>query len=211
MPISLIPTGNVFSYLCAIGAGAVVITTSPLKVRASSVAGLKQIPRTTSITWLAFTASLDQATAVTHTPHLVFRVRDGIKIVRTVPEIIAAVQARAQELKIMLTPGEVAIERASKLAARIDQVFEQLRQSGELSDFNTGFKRYRLAQAAIGRRVQPYCFWYEQLRRTIIRALVTKQASPALLMEQIRKDFFWLGGATTGSLSITNRAILEEV
>jgi hypothetical protein len=112
---------------------------------------------------------------------------------RTVEQIAAAIEQQAQELGVVMTPHEKAIARAERLAARVDNAFAGLKANGTFVKFNRDYKNYRISLAAHGKSAKPYFAVIEQLRRLVIKNLATNPQglSPAVLAEQIRREFAW--------------------
>jgi phage terminase large subunit-like protein len=139
MPLASPPPAAA-SYLRAINAACIHITPGPL---IGATAGL---PR--QAIWAAWCKDLESARKVA-TPDLLVRTcDDGIRVGRTVEQLVAAIEQRAKQLRIVLTPHNVAVERALKLAMAVDGTLATLQARGDLKAFNRSYRRYRIEATA---------------------------------------------------------------
>src|SRR6185295_9918635 len=127
----VLPSGQVALYLQAIGACALYIA-EPLRVDAATLPDLRRARRT-RILWLCWTRSIEDAQQVLARPA---EIPDIVRNKTALPEIITAIEQRAQELQIALTPHDKAIERADFLAQRVHEALDSFRRSGKLGMFN---------------------------------------------------------------------------
>ena len=153
--------------------------------------GLRRLPRDAGdIQWMVWVRDLASARTVAD-PELIWNQDNGVKRCRPLPEIVGAIEQRARDLSVPLTPHEKAVERSKVLAQRVDETLNGLRCSGALQAFNRSYRVHR--QQANG-HARPYSFVFDQLRSEVIRFLVNTprdKASPALLQAQLRTRFGW--------------------
>jgi len=190
MPVAL-PSGNTAAYLTAVEAAAIYVI-EPWRVGAATVPQLRRLPRGVYLQWIAWARRIEDAQRLAHAPDgLMWRQRDGgVRTLRPLPDIVAAVKARAAELGIVLTPHDRACQRAAELARRLDETLDGLRRSGALKAFNRSYKLYRQQHA----NARPYVFMFDQLRAELIRFLAETSrdsVSPALLHMRLRARFSW--------------------
>ena len=91
----------------------------------------------------------------------------------------AAVTRSAASLSAILTPADVAVERAGDAATRLDTYLEAMRRSGALKEFNRQFKRERMEATANGRGFMSYRVAEARLRRALI-PMLTGGGRPAV-------------------------------
>ena len=185
---NILPSKAASHYLDAIGAAAIYIALP--RIGAASVRGLRRLPRDVGdIQWIVWVRDLASARTVAD-PELVWNQDNGVKRCRPLPELVAAIEQRAHDLSVPLTPHEKAVERSKALAQRVDETLNGLRCSGALAAFNRSYKLHRQQSDC----AQPYSFVFDQLRSEVIRFLVNTprdKASPALLHAQLRAQFGW--------------------
>src|SRR5262245_3935017 len=145
-----LPSRNVATYLAAAGASPVVLTDKP-RVVAVSIPQLRRWQG--CIEWVAWARSAADAAKVA-TPDLVWHQRpDGVKALRSVPEIVDAVEQRARDVAVVLTPHERALQRAAQLGQHLDEILRTMQASGALRSFNLSYKLHR---ARMNGRVMPF-------------------------------------------------------
>lgn len=187
MPIA-VPQA-VARYLAAIEAGAIFVS-QPLHVGAGEAS---RLPRR-GIEWLTWTQRIEDAQRIAAAPDLLWQSLDGVKVARrSVSDVAATIEQQAQASGVILTPHARAVERATMLSRRADELFASLQARGDLATFNHAYKRHRLNARARGENVRPYCYAIEQLRRVLIKALVEVRGdlSPLILAERIQRKFPW--------------------
>jgi hypothetical protein len=84
----------------------------------------------------------------------------------------AAIIEAARQKRATLTSGQVAIERASVAAGRLNVYFEQMRKSGQLQVFNQIYRRRRLEAVACGRGFMSWSCAMARLRSALIPLLI---------------------------------------
>ena len=110
-----LPSGNTAHYLAAIDAAAIYIALP--RIGAASVRGLRRLPRDAGdIQWMVWVRDLASARTVAD-PDLIWDQDNGVKRCRPLPELVTAIEQRARDLSVPLTPHERATERAAVLAA----------------------------------------------------------------------------------------------
>ena len=113
---NVLPSKAASHYLDAIGAAAIYIALP--RIGAASVRGLRRLPRGAGdIQWIAWVRDLASAKTVAATDLALQQHDDGVRRCRPLPEIVAAIEQRARDLGVPLTPHERAVERAMVLAA----------------------------------------------------------------------------------------------
>ena len=153
------------SYLSAIGAACVCITSGPL------ISAAVKPPR--GALWAAWCRSFAKKVA---TPDLLVRVRDdGVRVGRTVEQLASAIEQRAKQLHLVLTPHTVAVERALKLAMKVDATLATLQKRGDLALFNQRYRRARIEAAARGEKFLAYNAAQATLRAVVVRCLVNSR------------------------------------
>lgn len=180
---------SVKSYLSAVGAAAIYVSVADGFPKSVGVArdldrALDNLRRFLELPvtfgWIAWSQSYDALVAIAKTPDLMLRVRaDGVKVPKSLTEIVCEIGERADSSEIVLTSHQKAVERANVLARYVDKIFIDLRTSGQMAAFNSAYKNHRRLMQAKGRTVLPYWKVEERLRRVTIRALAT---SPSLLV-----------------------------
>jgi hypothetical protein len=85
---------------------------------------------------------------------------------------LAALHEAASDLGATLTPHATAIERAGNAATKLDAYFESMRRSGQLAEFNTQYKRHRMAAMARGEGFMLYRVAEARLRAALVPYLV---------------------------------------
>jgi hypothetical protein len=144
---------------------------------------------------VAWSQPYEALVAIAKTPDLMLRVRyDGIKVPRSVAEIVQVIAETAERSAIVLTPHKTAIERATELAVSVEQVFAELRASGQMASFNAAYKNYRKSSEANGEKIMPFWKAQEGLRRVTISALAAspeRAISQQKLGELISQQFPW--------------------
>jgi hypothetical protein len=101
--------------------------------------------------------------------------RRARKLAGDSPDMAAATQALAQaaaDLRVTLTPNDVAIERAQSAARELDAYLGSLGRNGVLRDFNRAFKQRRTEAAMRGEGFMSYKAAESRLRRALIPMLV---------------------------------------
>ena len=186
---NILPSKAASHYLDAIGAAAIYIALP--RIGAASVRGLRRLPRDTSdIQWIVWVRDLASARTIAD-PDLVWDQDNGVKRCRPLPELVAAIEQRAHDLSVPLTPHEKAVERSKILAQRVDETLNGLRCSGALQAFNRSYRVHR--QQANG-HARPYSFVFDQLRTEVIRVLVEHprdRLPAALLSQRLHRRFPW--------------------
>ena len=102
-------------------------------------------------------------------PDLIWDQANGVKRCRPLPEIVGAIEQRAHDLSVPLTPHERATERAAMLAQRVDGILTSFRTSGQLKAFNACYRTYRVKMNG---HAPPYHAVLADLRGVLIRTLV---------------------------------------
>jgi len=145
--------------------------------------------------WIAWAPDFAALAQIARLPGIMVRVRDdGIKVPKTLRELVLTIESLAERSAIVLTPHKKVVERASALAGYVELVFEDLRTSGQLAQFNAAYKSYRMTAQSKRQHVLPYWKATEQLRRVTIQALIaspSRQVSQAKLGELIAQEFPW--------------------
>jgi hypothetical protein len=112
--------------------------------------------------------------------------RRARKLAGDSPDVATATQALAQaaaDLRVKLTPNDVAIERARNAAIKLDAY---LSGRGVLRDFNAAFKHRREAAAMQGKGLMSYRAAESRLRRALVPLLVNGGTiGPRSLFEEI--------------------------
>jgi hypothetical protein len=195
---------SVKSYLSAVGASAIYVSVFDQIPKSVGVARdldralthlrqLMEMPVTFG--WIAWSSQQDALLAIARMPEIMVRTRDdGVKIPIGLPDIVERIGNLAERSAIVLTPHKIVMERAAALARTVEQVFADLRTSGQLAQFNAAYKRYRASAEANGEKVLPYWKATERLRRVTIQALATspsRDISQMKLGELIAQEFPW--------------------
>jgi hypothetical protein len=187
-----LPSRDIANYLIAVGACAVYLTDA-WRLGAASVAGLRRLPRSTGIVWLAWTQRMHEAEQIIAGDDLLWRPgADGVvRILRPRHEIIERIEARAGELNIALTSHAVVCERALRMAGRLNMIMRDLNDSGALQAFN---RSYRLHRLQMNGHARPYPAAFNEFRREVIRFLTStpkEHMTPAALHVRLRAKFSW--------------------
>ena len=117
--------------------------------------------------------------------------RAAVASLDNLPDIVTAIEERAQDLQIPLTPHDKAIARARELSQRLDVILQTMRTSGALKAFNLSYKLHR---HKMNGHARPYSWALNQLRSELIQFLVVtprEQMSPAALQMRLRAKFSW--------------------
>jgi hypothetical protein len=196
---------NVKSYLSAVGAAAIYVSVHNREPKSVGVCrdldrSLEHVRRLLGVPvtfgWIAWASQHEVLLAIAKMPGLMLRTReDGVKVVCTLPDVVRRIRTVADRSAVVLTSHRKAVERANVLAGVVEQVFVELRTSGQLAAFNVAYKSYRRSAQANGESVLPYWKAEEQLRRVTIRAIATsasRSASLEKLSELIAQEFPWL-------------------
>ena len=77
----------------------------------------------------------------------------------------------------LLTPGPIAIARATKLSAKLEAVLDHMLRTGRLAEFNREFSRRRMAAKHRGEGYMSFTTAKTRLHRAIISRLANKQAT----------------------------------
>jgi hypothetical protein len=104
------------------------------------------------------------------------------------PDVATATEALAQaaaDLRVKLTPNDVAIERARNAASRIDSQLEAMMAGGMLRTFNAEYKRRRMQAAANGQGFISFRLATARLRQAIVPHLIEGRSINRSLFEQI--------------------------
>jgi hypothetical protein len=195
---------QVKTYLAAVGAAAIYVSVHDVKPVSVGVARdldralthLQQIMELpVSFGWIAWGQHYDALVAIAKIPDLMLRQRDdGIKVSKTLPEVVDRISNVAESSAIVLTPHKTAIARASVLAGYVERVFADLRTSGQLAAFNTAYKTYRQSAQRRGEKVAPYWAIETRLRRVTIQALAASSSrglSKETMSALICQEFPW--------------------
>jgi hypothetical protein len=154
---------NAASYLAAVSAACVYIGPGP------TIGADVRLPR--QAVWAAWCKDVRAAQKVA-TPDLLVRVADdGVRVGRSVEQLAAAIEQRAKQLHVTLTAHSVAVERALKLAMRVDQTLATLQQRGDMAAFNRAYRQHRLQAQARGEKFIGYPAAAATLRAVVIRCL----------------------------------------
>ena len=184
-----LPSGNTAHYLAAIDAAAIYIALP--RIGAASVRGLRRLPRDAGdIQWMVWVRDLASARTVAD-PDLIWDQDNGVKRCRPLPELVTAIEQRAHDLSVPLTPHERATERVAMLAQRVDGILTSFRTSGQLKCFNTCYRTYRVKMNG---HAPPYHAVLADLRAELIRTLVEVprgELSAALVTKRVRARFPW--------------------
>ena len=98
----------------------------------------------------------------------------------------SAVRKAANDLQALLTPHETAISRATASVARLEALVDDMRQNGQIAEFNRMYKRGRAAAAARGARFMTYNAAMTRLRRALVPLLVGgDRPAPGKLLAEI--------------------------
>ena len=76
-----------------------------------------------------------------------------------------------------VTPGPIAIARATALSAKLEAVLDHMLRSGRLAEFNREYSRRRIAAKHRGEGYMSFTTAKTRLHRAIITRLVNKQAA----------------------------------
>lgn len=195
---------SVKTYLSAVGAAAIYVSVHDQIPK--SVGVCRDLDRTllnmqeiiglpVTFGWVAWSQPYEALLAIAKVPDLMVRVRDdGVKVPMSLPEVVERISTMAERSAIVLTPHRTVVERATALSVTVEQVFTELRTSGQLAQFNAAYKTYRAAAKINGDKVLPYWKAQEQLRRVTINALAaspSRSLSQQKLGELISKQFPW--------------------
>jgi hypothetical protein len=88
---------------------------------------------------------------------------------------ISALHQAATDLRVTLTPHDVAISRATNAAAKLDRYLDSLQGSGALREFTRMYKRRRIEAKAAGLGFMTYKNAELRLRRALIPLLIGGQ------------------------------------
>jgi hypothetical protein len=186
-----LPTRDVANYLIAVNAAAVFLTDS-WRLGATTAAGLRRLPRSTNIVWLAWAQRRHEAEQIIAREDLLWRPgADGVRVLRPQPEIIERIEARAGELNIALTSHARACEQAQRMAERLDAIMRDLNERGALKAFN---RSYRIHRLQVNGHARPYQAAFNEFRREVIRFLTStpkEHMTPAALHVRLRQKFSW--------------------
>lgn len=186
---------NVKTYLSAVGAAAIYV--SVFDQIPKSVGAARDLDRVlvnlrnlmgvrVEFGWIAWAQPYEALVAIAKMPDIMASRRDdGVKIPRTLPEVVQCIHDRAACSEIVLTPHQKVVQRANALAGHVERIFVELRASGQMAAFNAAYKSYRRSN---GDCAPPYWKVQEQLRRVTIRALATS-ASPAIAQNRLAELF----------------------
>ena len=89
-----------------------------------------------------------------------------------VQTVVAALKAAAVQLRVTLTPHDVAITRAHTMAARLDEFMSSMRGTGVLKEFTRSYKRRRIEAAARGEGFTSYKIAEQRLRMAMSPVLM---------------------------------------
>jgi hypothetical protein len=85
---------------------------------------------------------------------------------------MAAVERSAAIVGAVLTPGDVALERAGSMSRKLDSYIAAMRQSGQLVEFNRQYKRRRMEATLCGRGFMSYAAALARLQRALVPMLL---------------------------------------
>jgi hypothetical protein len=155
------------------------------------------------------------------TPDLLIRVGDdGIRVGRTVEQLATAIEERAKRLHVVLTPHSLAVERALKLAMKVDATLAELQRRGDMRAFNQIYRKRRLEAQARNEKFMLYSTATAKLRATVIRCLANSHSQretlhPSVLHFALQAELPWYrfpentkSGVTTGETPDSNRTIV---
>jgi hypothetical protein len=158
-PVSTSPdTKAALGYLSASGGNAISITYSAGHV----VIGVGYRADAVAAYWLP--ATLARSVAA--------RARSIGGDAADVETVVAALKAAAVQLRVTLTPHDVAITRAHTMAARLDEFMSSMRGTGALKEFTRSYKRRRIEAAARGEGFMSYKIAEQRLRMAMIPVLM---------------------------------------
>ena len=195
---------SVKSYLSAVGAAAIYVSVHDQIPK--SVGVCRDLDRTIytmrqmtgvplTFGWVTWAQPYEALLEIAKTPGLMLHARgDGVKVPRSLVEIVQAITEIAERSAIVLTPHRTVVERATALSVSVEQVFAELRTSGQLAAFNASYKTYRQAAKQNGEKVLPYWKAQERLRSVTIKALASSSSrsmSQQKLGELISQQFPW--------------------
>jgi hypothetical protein len=86
-------------------------------------------------------------------------------------QLVEAVHQAATQCRVTLTDHATAITRASAAAAKLDDVMEEMRRSGQLVAFNNVYKARRQASKSIGRGFMSFPQAMGRLKQALIPVL----------------------------------------
>lgn len=200
-------------YLSAVGASAIYVSVYDQSPRSIGICrdldraliNLRQLmDMPVTFGWIAWGSEHEALSAIARTPDLMLRTRDdGVRVPRTLSELVRAIESVAERSRIVLTPHRIVMERAAALARTVERVFVELRTSGQLAAFNAAYKRYRASAEANGEKVLPYWKASERLQRVTIQALAaspSRDVSHVKLGELIAQEFPWFNGNALDSI-----------
>jgi hypothetical protein len=153
-------TRAALAYLTASGATAITITEVD-GVCAFHV-GTKTLARSVAIFWIM---EVDAKPVVTSARKIAGKGTGG-------DAAVAALHRAATDLKVTLTPHDVAISRAGNAAAKLDLYLDSLQGSGALREFTRAYKRRRIEAKAAGQGFMTYKNAELRLRRALVPLLM---------------------------------------
>jgi hypothetical protein len=98
---------------------------------------------------------------------------------------IEVLHQAAAELRITLTPNEIAISRATMMAGKIEQAMEDLHWSGKLKQINKLYRTLRLAAKQRGEGFMSFKVAEARLRQALVPVLMSGQRPTTSLFETI--------------------------
>jgi hypothetical protein len=97
-----------------------------------------------------------------------------------------AVARSAGLLRAVLTVDETAINRASAACTRLDSMFDGMRKSGALREFNAEYKIRRAATIAEGKGYMPHHVALKRLKAALVPHLMQQSGKPmSSILQQV--------------------------
>jgi len=195
------------NYLAAIGAAAIYVSVDSRLILPVSVGCTRKIDQTVLTTlrkrthrqvsfgWLAWSQDYDKLMQIAKDPDVMWTRRfDGARVIRGLSDIVLNIEHMAKQIDLVLTPHAKVVERATVLAAYVNDATRQLRESGKFHELNRAYRDHRIARKAEGGSAQPYWLVMERLQRVLIKSLIENPRGPLSLenlIQRIRVEFPW--------------------
>jgi hypothetical protein len=96
---------------------------------------------------------------------------DALRLAKVAAEFGLDVVDAAAQMKMILTPHDVVIERVRERTARLDEALAAAQQNGLLKNFNATFRKRRLTAQKAGKRFLSYSVAQRRLRQAITEAI----------------------------------------
>jgi hypothetical protein len=180
---------NVKAYLSAIDAAAIYVLTENEKP--ACIGACKNLDLVTrklagrKFGWIAWGKNYQDLEQICRFKNI------NLLLQKNLEECVEAITQIAESRKVVLTNHDVVMQRATFLAGKIKNQFNDLRKNGDLYMFNKAYHAYRIAEKRNGRSVEPYYGIMDRFRRIIIHALIEEKDYDAI-QEILHREFPWL-------------------